>query len=53
MMPCGRNASVDHHDDEGEHDAVGRQVDEAELLGQADQQRADGGAGESSPCRRR
>ena len=38
----------DDHDDERQHDAVGRQVDEADLLGQADQQRPDGGSGDGS-----
>ena len=38
----------DDHDHEREHDAVGRQVDEADLLGQAYQQRPDGGSGNGS-----
>ena len=31
----------DHHDDEGQHDRVGRHVDGAELIGETDQHRAD------------
>src|SRR3546814_7668020 len=34
----------DDHDDEGEHHPVGREVGEPELLGEADEQGADGGA---------
>src|SRR3546814_10541339 len=33
----------DDHDDEGEHHPVGREVGEPELLGEADEQGADGG----------
>ncbi len=34
------------HNNEGQNDAVGRQINQADLLGQADQQCADGGAGD-------
>ena len=41
LRPHGQH---DHHDDEGEHDRVGRHVDRAELVGEADQHRAERGA---------
>ena len=44
MMPCRPEGQHQHHDQEGEDHAVGRRIGQAELLGQADQQRADGGA---------
>src|SRR5260370_41431355 len=38
----------EHHDQEGEDDAVGGRIGKPELLGEADQQRTDGGAGNAS-----
>ena len=42
--PCGRTRQHQHHDEEGHHDGVGRDVDRAELLGEADDQCAERGA---------
>src|SRR3546814_8531267 len=41
----------DDHDDEGEHHPVGREVGEPELLGEADEQGADGGAADRAEAR--
>src|SRR4029077_14594369 len=37
-----------HHDEEGHHDGVGRDIDGAELLGEADDQRSEGRAKDRS-----
>lgn len=38
--PLRAQRERDHHDDEGQHDTVGREIDEPKLLGESDEERA-------------